>query len=91
MCFAGFLSCSICTLHSIPNIEQDIQEPVIKVRGRSLMPYCHFDLADSDYLSGSRRNPELCGPKGAPPGTTLDPNTRVIEFESVGVGVRCVK
>ncbi|XP_077975805.1 hydrocephalus-inducing protein homolog isoform X2 [Styela clava] len=78
-------------LCNIPNIEEEVQGPVLKLRGRSLMPYCHFDLKDSDYLSGSRRNPELPGPRGASPGTTLDPNTRVIEFESIGVGVRNIK
>ena len=55
------------------------------------MPYCHFELVDSDYITSARRNPELRGPGGAPPGTTLDPNTRVIEFEAVGVGVRAVR
>ncbi|XP_077982980.1 hydrocephalus-inducing protein homolog isoform X2 [Glandiceps talaboti] len=71
----------------ISNLEEGKQGPVILVRGRSLMPYCHFDLEDSDYITGARRNPELRGPKGAPPGSTLDPNTRVIEFSSVGVHV----
>ena len=67
------------------------QGPTILVKGKSLMPYCHFELVDSDYITSARRNPELRGPGGAPPGTTLDPNTRVIEFEAVGVGVRAVK
>ncbi|XP_022080460.1 hydrocephalus-inducing protein homolog isoform X2 [Acanthaster planci] len=71
----------------IPNLEEGKQGPVISVRGRSLMPYCHFELEDSDYITGSRRNPELRGPGGAPPGATLDPNTRVIEFGSVGIQV----
>ena len=57
------------------------------VRGRSLMPYCHFELADSDYIRSARRNPELRGPGGAPAGTTLDPSTRVIEFHNIGIGV----
>ncbi len=52
------------------------------------MPYCHFELEDSDYITGARRNPELCGPGGAPPGATLDPNTRVIEFTSIGVNLK---
>ena len=52
------------------------------------MPYCHFELEDSDYINGARRNPELPGPGGAPPGATLDPNTRVMEFTSTGVNVK---
>ena len=55
------------------------------------MPYCHFDLHDSDYIRSARRNPELRGPGGAPPGTTLDPNTRVIELDNVGIGVKTLK
>ncbi|XP_075181569.1 hydrocephalus-inducing protein homolog [Anomaloglossus baeobatrachus] len=77
--FEGCLTCSI------PNMSPEEQEPVLPVTGRSLLPYCHFQLEDSDYISSGRRNPELCGPRGAPSGTTLDPNTRVIEFMSVGV------
>lgn len=78
----------VCT---IPNLEQGKQGPTVSLRGRSQLPYCHFELPDSDYLSNARRNPEMRGPRGAPPGTTLDPNTRVIEFKSTGVGVRNVK
>ncbi|XP_070194710.1 hydrocephalus-inducing protein homolog isoform X4 [Littorina saxatilis] len=76
---------------SIPNLEKDTMGPVIYVRARSLMPFCHFELQDSDYITGARRNPELRGPNGAPPGFTLDPNTRVIEFDVVGMGVHCIK
>ncbi|KAG8562376.1 hypothetical protein GDO81_015657 [Engystomops pustulosus] len=77
--FTGRLMCSV------PNTPPSIQEPVLAVTGRSLLPYCHFQLEDSDYISSGRRNPELCGPGGAPSGTTLDPMTRVVEFTSVGV------
>ncbi|KAL6479129.1 hypothetical protein MHYP_G00125620 [Metynnis hypsauchen] len=72
-------------LCSIPNLK-DKQGPVIALSGRSVLPYCHFHLDNSDYLSGNRRNPELCDPHGAPPRATLDPNTKVIEFTSIGVG-----
>ena len=82
------VSCPTAIVCSIPNLEPDHQEPVIPIRAQSLMPYCHFDLEDSDYIRSARRNPELPGPKGAPAGTTLDPNTKVIEFHSVGVGLQ---
>lgn len=68
-----FLICSIANL-------KDQQSPVITVSGRSLLPYCHFHLKDSDYLTGNRRNPEPHSP------LTVDPNTRVIEFTSLGIG-----
>ena len=73
---------------SIVNLEPGKQGPVIGLKARSHMPYCHFELEDSDYIRSARRNPELRGPGGAPPGTTLDPNTRVIEFCNVGIGVK---
>ncbi|XP_078068146.1 hydrocephalus-inducing protein-like [Mustelus asterias] len=70
---------------SIANLKDGLQGQVVVVKGRSLLPYCHFELEDSNYISGNRRNPELSGPRGAPPGITLNPNTRVIEFQAVGV------
>ncbi|XP_062860193.1 hydrocephalus-inducing protein homolog [Trichomycterus rosablanca] len=70
---------------SIPNLK-DKQGLVIAAKGRSLLPYCHFHLEDSDYISENRRNPDLHGPPGAPPNVTLDPKTKVIEFTSMGVG-----
>lgn len=47
-----------------------------------LLPHLPFDLKDSDYIISRRRNPDLRGPSGG----ALDPNTRVIEFTSVGIG-----
>ncbi|XP_035679087.1 LOW QUALITY PROTEIN: hydrocephalus-inducing protein homolog [Branchiostoma floridae] len=72
---------------SIPNLEEGKQAPVLAVRGRGLLPYCHFELEDSDYIN-ARRNPQMRGPRGAPPGATLDPNTRVIEFAATGISVK---
>ncbi|KAM9301954.1 hydrocephalus-inducing protein homolog [Gastrophryne carolinensis] len=83
--FEGHLTCSIS------NLLPGQPEPRLLVRGRSLLPFCHFQLEDSDYISSGRRNPELCGPRGAPSGTTLDPNTRVVEFICVGVRSRNVR
>lgn len=71
-------------LPSIPNLKPNQKGPEVAVKGRSLMPNCHFELEDSDYISARRRNPELQGPKGA----MLGLNTRVIEFAAVGVGSR---
>ncbi|XP_078688637.1 hydrocephalus-inducing protein-like [Branchiostoma floridae x Branchiostoma belcheri] len=72
---------------NIPNLEEGKQAPVLAVRGRGLLPYCHFELEDSDYIN-ARRNPQMRGPRGAPPGATLDPNTRVIEFAATGINVK---
>lgn len=64
-------------LFSIPNLRKEDQAPSISVCGRSLLPHCHFDLEESDYIRSARRNPKFRAP--------LDPNTRVIEFNAVGI------
>uniref|UniRef100_A0A2K6KCF4 HYDIN axonemal central pair apparatus protein n=1 Tax=Rhinopithecus bieti TaxID=61621 RepID=A0A2K6KCF4_RHIBE len=66
----------------IPNLPPGEQGPVLVAKGRSTLPICHFDLKDSDYISGHQRSPELRGSSGG----ALDPNTRVIEFTTVGIG-----
>ncbi|XP_042266839.1 hydrocephalus-inducing protein homolog isoform X2 [Thunnus maccoyii] len=69
--FQGRLLCNV------PNLQDGDQAPCISLCGHSLLPHCHFDLQDSDYISGNRRNPEFRDP--------LDPNTRVIEFNVLGL------
>eukprot|EP00079_Xenopus_tropicalis_P024447 XP_012817094.1 PREDICTED: hydrocephalus-inducing protein homolog isoform X1 [Xenopus tropicalis] len=76
---------------SIPNLAMNQQAPVLTVKGHSVLPFCHFQLEDSDYISKGRRNPELRGPRGAPSGTTLDPKTRVIEFTSIGIKTKTAR
>ncbi|XP_053175951.1 hydrocephalus-inducing protein homolog [Scomber japonicus] len=71
--FQGKLLCSV------PNLQDEDQAPCISLCGRSLLPICHFDIEDSDYISGDRRSPEFRD--------TLDPNTRVIEFNAMGFSV----
>jgi len=56
-----------------------------------MMPYCHFDIENSDYISSSKRSQDLEGPGGSPPGASLDPNTRVIEFHPIGVNAKHTK
>ncbi|XP_032051538.1 hydrocephalus-inducing protein homolog [Aythya fuligula] len=68
-------------LCSIPNLQPNQKGPEVIVKGRSQMPFCHFELEDSDYITAERRSPELQNPKG----TTLGLNTRVVEFAAIGV------
>ncbi|EDV21657.1 uncharacterized protein TRIADDRAFT_30117, partial [Trichoplax adhaerens] len=75
----------------IPNLLPDLQPPVLTASGHGIMPYCHFELDDSDYLTANRRNPELKGPGDSPPGTTLDVNTKVVEFQSCGINTVITK
>ena len=84
----GRVATCVC---SIPNLENGSKGPEIMLRGCSLLPVCHFDLQESNYITSGRRNPELPGPNGQPPGAVLDPDTHVIEFEVVGIGKHCIK
>lgn len=75
--------CTYVFFHtSIPNLQPGTHGPVVGLRARSLLPYCHFELEDSDYIRSGRRNPDLPSPNGLP-----DFNTRVIEFHSAGIGI----
>jgi hydrocephalus-inducing protein len=53
--------------------------------GHVLRPWCHFELPESDYISRGRRRPDLPGPDGTM--KPLDPATKVVEMESLGVRV----
>ena len=73
----------------IPNLEPGYEPIVRELDGKVTRPWCHFHLPESDYISSGRRNPEMRGPLGSL--GSLDPSTRVIEFESLGTKVRNVK
>eukprot|EP01135_Chromosphaera_perkinsii_P007876 Nk52_evm68s1020 gene=Nk52_evmTU68s1020 len=77
----------VCT---IPNLHSSCTTPSVDVHGTSLRPYCHFELESSDYITAGRRNPELNDHSGSP-GGVLDPETRVIEFESCGIKIKNIK
>ena len=66
----------------IVNLEPGAQAPVVILQGRSLLPFCHIDLEESDYLTSGRRNPNLSLPQSG-----IDPSTHVLEFRATGVGM----
>lgn len=72
-------------LCQIPNTEDGKIGPMIAVKGHGLLPYCHVELEESDYIICGRRDPDLPGPGGAASGLGLDPLTKVIEFECIGL------
>ena len=64
------------------------QSPLsITIRAKSLLPYFHFDIPESDYLISNRRNRKLPGPIGY---DMEDPsvveNIKVMEFKIIGIG-----
>jgi hypothetical protein len=70
----------------IPNLSEELQFPEINVLGEGLRPKCHFELSQSDYLLAHRRRDDMPGPDGR--NGPLDPSYKVIEFKSLGTGVR---
>ena len=78
-------------LHSIPNLEESASPLMVTVQGHVLMPYCHFELEESDYLTSGRRSATQKGPFGASAGTALEPNTKVMEFHSCGISIKVTK
>jgi hydrocephalus-inducing protein len=75
----------------IPNSEDGKIGHMIAVKGRGLLPYCHMELEESDYITAGRRDPDLPGPAGAASGLGLDPNTKVIEFNCIGLETKANK
>ena len=62
--------------------------------GNSLLPYCHFDLHESDYISNRRPSDTKAGINLLNSRTAggIDPATKVIEFSAIGTGqniIRC--
>lgn len=55
----------------------------ILVKTKSLLPLYHFDLESSDYIK-NRRKQKICG-------ETLNENTRVVEFEAIGLGAPVIR
>ena len=79
--------------HSIPHLDSIYSPLEVVVHGSSLMPYCHFDLEQSDYLTRRAVREGKGGAFGAGDSRAVsDPSsTRVIEFHSCGVGIRIVR
>lgn len=48
-----------------------------KITAKSLIPYCHLDIEESDYLTSGRRKIT---------GVALPPHMTVLEFNVLGAG-----
>ncbi|KAK2576816.1 hypothetical protein KPH14_005450 [Odynerus spinipes] len=78
--YKAYLTCKI------ENLNPNLPELVIPIKARSVLPYCHFDVPESDYISSGKRNPKLPGPIGYTMVDKILENMRVIELNVVGVG-----
>ncbi|XP_076763005.1 hydrocephalus-inducing protein [Xylocopa sonorina] len=84
--YKAYLTCKV------ENLDPQRADLRILILARSLLPYCHFDVQESDYVTGGRRDPSRPGPVGYEiDDPTLWRNIRVIEFKVVGVGETHVK
>ncbi|XP_015436069.1 PREDICTED: hydrocephalus-inducing protein-like [Dufourea novaeangliae] len=84
--YKAYLKCGL------ENLRPEQSDLSILVTARSLLPYCHFDVEDSDYVTSGRRDPTRPSPLGSvAEDPTLWQNIRVIEFKVVGVGETHVK
>jgi hypothetical protein len=58
----------------------------VTVTARSLLPYCHFNIPESDYLTDGKRDTIVLGSSvneiDVPPFDSI----KVVEFDVVGVG-----
>ncbi|XP_026670111.1 hydrocephalus-inducing protein-like [Ceratina calcarata] len=84
--YKAYLTCKM------DNLDPKRATLTIPIMARSLLPYCHFDVQESDYVTSGRRDPTRPGPVGYEiDDPTLWQNIRVIEFKVVGVGRTHVK
>lgn len=61
-----------------------MNDPDILVRARSILPLYCFELEPSRYLEDMRKGKKLCR-------DLVDSNTKVVEFESIGLGIICTR
>lgn len=76
-----------CLYFRVDNTHPDQPVPEILVTARSIMPYCHFDIPESDYIQSGRRDFSRPGPIGVGPGMPLDPQIKTIEIKVLGIRV----
>nr|XP_012219399.1 PREDICTED: hydrocephalus-inducing protein homolog [Linepithema humile] len=84
--YKAYLTCKM------ENLDPNLPELIIPIAGRSLLPYCHFDVPESDYLYENRRNMKLPGPIDYSLVNGLLPkDTKVVELNVIGIGETHVK
>jgi hydrocephalus-inducing protein len=82
-----YASCSRTLRVCFPGASADgARDTTVSLNGKALRPWCHFDLAESDYLTSGRR------PAGE--GSSLpevSSATKVVQFASLGLGARVAR
>lgn len=76
-------------LYRISNLSSGSSPLDVTVMGSSVLPYCHFDLPESDYIANRRpSNTKSVMLLNSGAAGSIDPATKVIEFTSTGTGHR---
>lgn len=90
--FAPFevINCKRVLSIEAPHLDSGYKPAQIELDGTVLRPWCHFDFAESDYVTSGRRDPSLPGPNGEVP-APIDASTKVVEIDSLGTRARNVK
>ncbi|KAI4504415.1 hypothetical protein M0802_000886 [Mischocyttarus mexicanus] len=78
--YKAYLNCKI------ENLNPKLTELVIPIKARSVLPYCHFDVPESDYIISGKRDQKLPGPIGYSTIDKIVENIKVIELNVIGVG-----
>ncbi|KAF5830389.1 hypothetical protein DUNSADRAFT_14652 [Dunaliella salina] len=81
--------CARVLVCDIPHLDASCAPLMRALNGHVLRPWAHFELPDNDYIAGGRRDPMMPGPSGVV--EPLDPLTKVLEIESLGVRLRNLK
>ena len=76
----------------IDNLDSEYAPLRRRLSGSVSRPWCHFDLPESDYIRSGRRSSTRPAHQGADDASAqVDANTKVLEFESLGVRVKNTK
>lgn len=71
------------TLQStVMNLSPELNEIMIGIKAQSLAASCHFDVQFSDYITSRRRLSKTCDM------CEINNNTKVVEFDCLGVGIK---
>lgn len=79
---------AFCGQHTLcldfPHLAQNLDPLAITLDGSVVRPWCHLEVPSSDYLQGGNRKQSPGCIKDPP---ILDPDTTVIEINSLGQGI----
>lgn len=67
-----------CSFENLPPGQDPLE---LRISGRGLPVFCHFDIEENDYLTSDRKNPDLTWPEFEDDKRHLLNDIKVIEIE----------